>query len=456
MNALLPLMTHSPSVEHGRGPGAAGVAAARPASVSPNAPSARPLHRSGSHRCFCSSVPKRKIGIAPSPTPASSVMATDWSTRAELLEGEAEREVVAAHAAVLLGERQAEQAHLAHAARRRRRGRSCVGVVLRTRPGATTLSANSRRRSCASSCSSSVSWSSMAHRGCSVGCGRCCRAFVSAREPGQRLVDARPGRPTLTEDLDDAGDGRRSTCSIFIASTVTSGAATLRPARRLRRGRRRRSRASGCAITATASLARRRRGGGGWRSPVRRWRRRASQPRRRRRWLLSGRSRRMPSSGQRRCPSAGRARTGDRWRRRRGSRSPPRASRSAVPSVVRSTAREAEPGRARSPSASRRAGVQGRRGRRPCAAVPAMRRAAAARTAASGAAVGLVLGDVRSMQAGVEAPGATSSSASRRAQEGDVGADAEHDGLGQRARRAAPAPSSRSAPQAITLASIGS
>src|SRR5207302_1620026 len=33
-------------------------------------------------RCRCSSVPKRKMGLAPSPTPASKVMAIDESTRA--------------------------------------------------------------------------------------------------------------------------------------------------------------------------------------------------------------------------------------------------------------------------------------------------------------------------------------------------------------------------------------
>ena len=53
-----------------------------PGSVSPKAPSTSPVHSFGSHWAFCSSVPKRKIGIAPSDTPASSVIATDESTRA--------------------------------------------------------------------------------------------------------------------------------------------------------------------------------------------------------------------------------------------------------------------------------------------------------------------------------------------------------------------------------------
>ena len=51
-----------------------------PASVSPNAPSALPLVSSGSHSCFCASLPNRYTGIAPRETPASSVMATLWST----------------------------------------------------------------------------------------------------------------------------------------------------------------------------------------------------------------------------------------------------------------------------------------------------------------------------------------------------------------------------------------
>ena len=51
-------------------------------SVRPKPPRVRPAQRSGSHVCFCSSVPKRWIGLAPRPTPASRVMAIEWSTRA--------------------------------------------------------------------------------------------------------------------------------------------------------------------------------------------------------------------------------------------------------------------------------------------------------------------------------------------------------------------------------------
>ena len=79
MNCLLPLMTQCPSSSFA----VVLVAPASlppPASVSPNAPSALPLASSGSHSCFCSSLPKRYTGIAPSDTPASSVIATLWST----------------------------------------------------------------------------------------------------------------------------------------------------------------------------------------------------------------------------------------------------------------------------------------------------------------------------------------------------------------------------------------
>ena len=52
-----------------------------PASVSPNAASLRPEASSGSHSRFCSSEPKRKIGIVPSEVCAATVIATDESIR---------------------------------------------------------------------------------------------------------------------------------------------------------------------------------------------------------------------------------------------------------------------------------------------------------------------------------------------------------------------------------------
>ena len=80
MNALVPLITHSPPSSFA----VVRVAPASeppPASVRPNPPSVRPAARSGSQRCFCSSEPNRSSGMIPSDTPASSVIATDWSTR---------------------------------------------------------------------------------------------------------------------------------------------------------------------------------------------------------------------------------------------------------------------------------------------------------------------------------------------------------------------------------------
>ena len=80
MNCFEPLITHSP-------PSSRAVVRVAPASdpasgsVSPKPASAVPASRSGSSSCFCSSVPKRKTGIAPRLTPASRVIASDWSTR---------------------------------------------------------------------------------------------------------------------------------------------------------------------------------------------------------------------------------------------------------------------------------------------------------------------------------------------------------------------------------------
>ena len=52
-----------------------------PGSVRPNAASFRPAARSGSHSRFCSSLPKRRIGIVPSEVCAATVIATEESTR---------------------------------------------------------------------------------------------------------------------------------------------------------------------------------------------------------------------------------------------------------------------------------------------------------------------------------------------------------------------------------------
>ena len=81
MKALLPSMRHAPSWSTAvvRVPPASLPA---PGSVRPKAPRAAPLASRGTHCSFCAWVPKRYTGMAPSETPASSVIATDWSTRA--------------------------------------------------------------------------------------------------------------------------------------------------------------------------------------------------------------------------------------------------------------------------------------------------------------------------------------------------------------------------------------
>ena len=87
MNALDPSITHSRPVRRPRSSRAVdrmppGMSDPPPGSVSPNAASRSPRHSGGSHSSRCAAEPKRKMGIAPSPTAASSVMATEESTRA--------------------------------------------------------------------------------------------------------------------------------------------------------------------------------------------------------------------------------------------------------------------------------------------------------------------------------------------------------------------------------------
>ena len=110
MNALVPLMTHSSPSRTAR---VRGLPASEPppGSVSPNAASASPLHSRGSHSRFCSSLPNRKTGIEPSPTAGLERDRDAAVGPGQLLDRQAQREEVAAHAAVLLGERQAEQPH---------------------------------------------------------------------------------------------------------------------------------------------------------------------------------------------------------------------------------------------------------------------------------------------------------------------------------------------------------
>ena len=113
MNIFAPSITHSPS----RSSAVVRVAPASdpaPGSVNPNAASFLPDARSGSHSCFCSSVPNRKIGIVPSEVCAATVIATDESIRVSSSTAIAYESVSPPAAAVLLGNRDAHQAQLGH------------------------------------------------------------------------------------------------------------------------------------------------------------------------------------------------------------------------------------------------------------------------------------------------------------------------------------------------------
>ena len=151
MNDFSPSITHSPppsSVARVRVPPASLPASG---SVSPKPPSARPAHRSGSQRSCCSGVPNLWIGLAPRPTPASSVIASDWSTRASSSMATHSPVQVAA-AAVRLGERDAEQPQLPH-----RWTVSTGNVWSRSHAsacGSISASANSRTTARSASCSS--------------------------------------------------------------------------------------------------------------------------------------------------------------------------------------------------------------------------------------------------------------------------------------------------------------
>ena len=113
MNCLLPLITHSPSSSRA----VVRVAPASepaPGSVSPKPASARPAVRSGSHLLLLflgTEAVDRHRAEADAGLQRDRHRLVDL---AEFLERQRQREVVTAHAAVLLRERQAEQPHLAH------------------------------------------------------------------------------------------------------------------------------------------------------------------------------------------------------------------------------------------------------------------------------------------------------------------------------------------------------
>ena len=115
MNCLAPLTTHSPSTSSAL-VRVAPASEPAPGSVRPKPASARPATRSGSHCSFCSSVPKVRIGLMPSPTRRLEGDAHRLVDPADLLDRDAEAGEVAvlARAAVLLRRGQADQPELAH------------------------------------------------------------------------------------------------------------------------------------------------------------------------------------------------------------------------------------------------------------------------------------------------------------------------------------------------------
>ena len=113
MNTLAPFTTQLPS----RSLAVVRVApASEPASgsVSPNAASRSPRASGGIHSRFCSSVPKRKIGIVPSEVCAATRDRDRRIDAGELLDRDRVRERVAACASELLRERDPHQAEVGH------------------------------------------------------------------------------------------------------------------------------------------------------------------------------------------------------------------------------------------------------------------------------------------------------------------------------------------------------
>ncbi len=173
----------------------------RPARSGRSAPSASPAQPGAAATSrFCSSVPKRYIGIAPSDTPASRVIATDGVDPGQLLQGQAQREVVAAHAAVLLGERQPEQAHLGPSPRRSRTGTPASSSSWPI-TGATTLVREVLARSCARLLVM------IGQRARARNVGHCCSSWGVTTASGWR--PARPVAPAADEQARDHAVDRR-------------------------------------------------------------------------------------------------------------------------------------------------------------------------------------------------------------------------------------------------------
>ena len=82
-------------------------------SVSPYAPMTLPLAIGTRKRSFCSCVPARWSGLQPRLVCAATMMPSEPHTRRQLLDRDGVGERVEAGAALLLGKRDAEHAHLA-------------------------------------------------------------------------------------------------------------------------------------------------------------------------------------------------------------------------------------------------------------------------------------------------------------------------------------------------------
>ena len=229
MNCLEPLTTHSPSTSSARVL-VAPASEPEPGLGQPEAGQRAAGDQVGQPGLFCSSVPKVRTGLMPSPTPASRVMPSDWSTRP--ISSIATHRLVKSPsgAAELLrgGEpEQAEVAHLLHDV-----GREVVlAVPLRPRAGRSP-SRRSRGR-----CARNASCSGTARRTCGhslVGWF----TFTNLRADGHDAGMGFEARP-LTRPTWAATSRRCSRCPAGRSCAAAGACTTAAPARwRVRRRRR--------------------------------------------------------------------------------------------------------------------------------------------------------------------------------------------------------------------------
>src|SRR4029450_13202016 len=139
---------------------------------------------------------------------------------AELLECQAQREVVAAHAAVLLGERQPEQPHVGHPRHHFVRERMLLVVFGRNGRHHASGEVTHRLRELFVVIRQRSGSQKIAHD---------CSSFASAELPAPpAAVILASGWPTLTwspaatSSSTTPSTGAASACSIFIASTLTT------------------------------------------------------------------------------------------------------------------------------------------------------------------------------------------------------------------------------------------